>query len=261
MESIQLQSGQLEYYRFGNGKKNLLILPGVSPRNVLNSAVSIKNTFSKYTSDYTLYVIPPRRPLPDGFTVRRMADDVAKLLQTLQIAQTDVYGASQGGMIAQWLAIDHPDRVGKLVLGCTCCRNNAQSKKVFARWLDLAKSGNVDATIRDFTRSCYSEDFLKQYFDGIVSILSEGPDEDLPHFVRLVEACLSFDASKELSKITCPTLVLGSWKDEVLSAAGAIELAQILNCESFLYPDNGHAAFDETPDFYNRMLRFLTADK
>ena len=56
---------------------------------------------------------------PADFTTRTLAADVVALLDQLGIETLDVYGTSMGGRVAQWLAVDHPDRVRRLVLGCT----------------------------------------------------------------------------------------------------------------------------------------------
>jgi 3-oxoadipate enol-lactonase len=53
------------------------------------------------------------------FTTRTLAGDVVDVLDAVGYATVDVYGTSMGGRVAQWLAVDHPERVSRLVLGCT----------------------------------------------------------------------------------------------------------------------------------------------
>ncbi|MFB9744980.1 alpha/beta fold hydrolase [Pseudonocardia sulfidoxydans] len=55
----------------------------------------------------------------DGWSTRGFAGDAVAVLDALGIERAHVYGFSMGGRVAQWVAIDHPDRVGALVLGAT----------------------------------------------------------------------------------------------------------------------------------------------
>ncbi len=49
-----------------------------------------------------------------------MAADTAAVLDASGIERADVFGVSMGGMIAQEFVLRYPERVGKLILGCTC---------------------------------------------------------------------------------------------------------------------------------------------
>src|SRR5262245_38025319 len=56
------------------------------------------------------------RGLPPPYTVAQLASDVARLLDHLHISSAAVLGYSQGGAVAQQLALDYPNRCGRLVL-------------------------------------------------------------------------------------------------------------------------------------------------
>jgi pimeloyl-ACP methyl ester carboxylesterase len=59
-----------------------------------------------------------QKPEP-GYTTEDLADDAAALMDVLGIETAHIVGKSMGGMIGQWLAIKHPEKVRKLVLGCS----------------------------------------------------------------------------------------------------------------------------------------------
>ncbi|MCJ7772464.1 MAG: alpha/beta hydrolase, partial [Desulfobacterales bacterium] len=55
------------------------------------------------------------------YSIRLFADDTAQLMDVLNIKSAHVIGISMGGYIAQELAINYPDRIKNLILGCTSC--------------------------------------------------------------------------------------------------------------------------------------------
>ncbi|MBQ1944921.1 MAG: alpha/beta hydrolase, partial [Ruminococcus sp.] len=69
----------------------------------------------------------------------------------------------------------------------------------------------------------------------------------------------TLDIYDRLEQIHCPTLVLGAIDDKVLTAQASFEIAQKLGCACYFYESiYGHCAFDEAPDYKQRLLDFFT---
>ena len=241
-ELIRFDGIELEYFSFGTGARTFVILPGLGTRSILFSRMMISSAYKRFGGDFTVYVLDRRRNLPPRYTVREMARDTAGAMRALGLKNADVFGASLGGMTAQFLAIDSPE----LVLS------------VSEKWAAAADSGDLSALTESFINLLYSDATVKKY-GALLSRMNDGlTAEELRRFSVQARAISGFDAYSELDRIRCPALVLGVEGDKVVTAEASRELAAKLGCGLYLYPgDYGHCVFDEAPDYKDRILSFL----
>ena len=251
--SVQISSGEFPYIRFGTGKKKLVMIAGMSMTGLTGLGAAVSEMYREYVKEYTVYVFDRLRVLPDDASVRSMAQDTAEAMRLLGIEKADVTGASQGGMIALVLAIDHPEMVHALIPCSACCYQNEVGKETFSVWSALADQVDGNGIYRDFFARAYT--YPNE--TALALCLDTSTAEQCRRFGILARACYEFDCRDELKRIQCPVLVLGSAQDRVLGSASSPELAERLGCEYFIYQDYGHAVCDEAPDFRQRMLDFL----
>ena len=102
-----------------------------------------------------------------------------------------------------------------------------------------------------------SPQYMKKYRMMVPLMLQMSKKADLKRFVILAESCLTCDTYEELSKIQCPTLVLGGKLDKVVTGKASEEIAEKLKCEIYMYEELGHAAYEEAKDFNKRIFVFL----
>ena len=251
--SVQVKGGEFPYIRFGTGKKNLVMVAGMNMTGLAGLGEPVSEMYREYVKEYTVYVFDRLRVLPDDASVRSMAQDTAEAMRALGIEKADVMGASQGGMIALYLAIDHPELVHALIPCSSCCYQNEVGKETFSAWSALADQMDGNGIYRDFFARVYT--YPNE--TALALCLDTSTDGQCRRFGILARACYNFDCRDELSKVQCPVLVLGSAQDRVLGSASSPDLAERLGCECFIYQDYGHAVYDEAPDFRQRMLEFL----
>ena len=250
---------KMDYIVFGTGEKNFMILPGLSVHSVMGAADAIADSYQDFSEEYTVYVFDRAADIREGYTVRDMADDTAAVMNALGIEDADVFGASQGGMIALYLAIDHPELVHKMILGSTLSKPNDTADQVIGEWIRLAEEKDETGLLESFADHVYSEATLEVYRETLISSNLGISDEEFQRFVILAEACGTFDCYDELSAIRCPVLVIGSEGDRVVTAEGSRQIAEAIGCELYLYDDSyGHGVYDEAPDYRQRCLDFLT---
>ena len=249
---------EMKYARFGSGKKALVILPGLSIKSVADSAADVEKAYRRFEEEYTVYLFDRRANAEKGYTLKNMADDTAAVMRRLGIEKADVFGASQGGMIAMYLAAYHPELVDRMVLGSTTARISDGFRRVYQTWIELAKARDKEALASAFADSVYSEKMLQLYRDILIRDLSDCTDQDLEHFVVLAKALDTLSIHDDLNRIQCQTLVLGSEGDRVVGADAQRDIAAQLGCALHMYePVYGHAVYDEAPDYLDRMAAFL----
>lgn len=258
---LKLDAGEMDYIRFGNGKRNLVILPGLGDglQTVKGTAFPMAVMYRMFAREYTVYAFSRRAPLPLGSTTRDMAKDVEHAMQILEIGRADILGVSMGGMIAQHLAIDHPEKVGKLILAVTAAGPNPMLKESVEEWIDLAKRGDHTAFMRSNLRRIYSENYCRKnsWMAPVVGRLTKPKTYD--RFYVQAEACLTHDARPGLSSIQAPTLVVGGEKDLALGGDASRELAAAIpGAKLRMYSQWGHGLYEEAPEFNREVLEFLT---
>lgn len=258
--SVALDGARMDYARFGRGEKHLVILPGLSDAltSVKGKALLLAPPYKLFFDQYTVWMFSRRDPLRRGVTIRDMAEDQAAALHALGIEKTAVMGVSQGGIVAQYLAAEHPELVDRLILAVTAPCVNEMIRGSVERWIGFAGQGDHKSLMIDTAEKSYSEEHLKKYRKIYPLLGGVGRPKSYERFLANAEAILAFDARSELSKIACPTLVLGGEEDRIVGAAASRELHEaITGSELHLFPGLGHAAYEEAKDFNERIYRFL----
>lgn len=248
----------MDYFKFGSGKESFVILPGLSIHSIMRYADAVEKAYGCFSDKYTVYVFDRAKNIDDGYTIKNMADDTARKMKELGIESADIFGASQGGMIALYLAIDHPDVVNKMILASTLARPNEIFAEVLDEWIDLAEKKKEYELVSSFVGKVYSENTLSAYGKTLISSELGITDGEYRRFLILAKACREYDCNGELSRVKCPTFVIGSEGDRVATAQASNEIARALGCKKYIYDNSfGHAVYDEAPDYKERCLNFL----
>lgn len=256
-QSLDLGDIQIDYVTFGTGRKNLIMIQGLNTRDVKGNGIMLAYMYRIFAKDYTVYMFDRRRNLPEGITVKDMAADIAGAMDALGITKADVFGVSQGGMIAQCLAINRPELVNKLVLAVTLSRNNDIVQAVIKNWITMAEQENIKGLVQDMAIRMYSDAYVKRYkpFMPLLTVLQK--PKDTGRFIRMAKACLTCNAYEDLERIQCPVFVIGGSYDKVVSGTASEEIAEKLKCKIHMYEKLGHAAYEEAKDFNKRVYDFL----
>jgi pimeloyl-ACP methyl ester carboxylesterase len=183
-----------------------------------------------------------------SYTLDDMAEDVAGLLDHLEIERAHVVGASMGSMIAQTLAVTHPDRVSSLVsiMGNTGSRISGQptlrASKALLGVPPKDRDGYIEHTVKTFTligSPGYERDeadlrkLARTAFDRGRNPAAGGR--------QLAAIIASGDRTKRLRAITAPTLVIHGKADKLVRPSGGRATAKAIDGAELLeIPGMGH---------------------
>jgi pimeloyl-ACP methyl ester carboxylesterase len=197
-----------------------------------------------------------RTPMPDGpLTVEAMADDAAGVLRALDISSAHVAGFSGGSIIAQELALRHPDLVRSLVLQSTWPAPDPYLRKwgEFVRWLvEVAPSERafLDGFFLDiYTPRAHNDGTVDQIIEEVLAFPHKQAPEDIQRFL---DAFLDHDTTERLPRIAAPTLVLAGGLDTTSRPALGHAVAELIPGARFEVMDReAHQPFQEVPDIWN----------
>lgn len=201
----------------------------------------------------------PRGPYP----IKTMAQDAIAVLDAAGVPAAHIIGASMGGMIAQELALRHPQRVLSLILGCTSYGG------LFARWPSLSHAP------REFP---LAEDARMKREQALVPLLYS-PSTPLEHIGEDLEVranctwtyrgfwaqlggILFWHSYRRLPRIKAPTLVVHGAEDRLIPPVnGRVVAGRIPGARFELLPNAGHILVTDQPEACTKLMLDFLADK
>jgi pimeloyl-ACP methyl ester carboxylesterase len=204
-------------------------------------------------------------PVREPFSIADLADDAAGLLDALGWDTAHVMGISMGGMIAQEVALRHPERVRSLVLGCTYAGGEGSAltaEAVIMRLTQRFMSGDVDAALRAGWEVNVSRAYRDEHPEAAERMLQIAAE--LPGTIEIllaqVQAVAGHNTSARLGEIKAPTLIVHGTEDQMLGVANARQIAGLMPDARLEILDGvGHLFFWEQPERAAELVREHTA--
>jgi 3-oxoadipate enol-lactonase len=174
------------------------------------------------------------------YSIADMADDAAALLDALKIPKAHVFGVSMGGAIAQQFALKYPDKLDKLILGCTMAGGTCSQPGDISGVM----SGNLSELLFTPTFIQNHQQELAEFLRATTPFHSQGNALE-----RQLQAFATHDTCDTLVDIRAPTLVLTGDKDIAIPRSNSELLtAKIPNANLGVIADAAHGFSYSHPD-------------
>jgi 3-oxoadipate enol-lactonase len=255
----------------GSGRRPVLLVMGLGANGRL-WAPAVRRLLA---SGYDVIVVDnrgcgrsstPWRP----WTTRTMAGDAVAVLEELGVEQVHVGGASLGGMVAQELALEFPERVSTLVLSGTTGGFRRLDlapwkglRHVFEAALQSLRGGSdPKRRVSDFLRMAASEEFAARCRPGdetwdTVDAMLEDPASERGIALQLL-AGIRHSTWSRLPWLTMPVQVHHGSQDSLIPLSAGRELARRIPGARFeTQPGAGHGLFERTDEVAQSILGFL----
>ena len=262
-ENIIINGHDFDYISFGSGRDVLIMLPGVGDgfKTAKGMAVPFAFMYRMFAVSFRVYVFSRRNDLPDGFTSADMADDLSNIMDALDIGAAHIFGVSQGGMIAQQMAIRHPEKVKSLVLAVTAARPTRIMREALESWLLMAERNDYKGIMLDTAERSYTGTYLERG-KRMNKLNALAKPKSYERFRILCESCLSHDVYEDLPEIRCPVYIIGASLDRVLGPEASAEMHEAIpGSEIYMFEGYSHGVYEQAKDFNEMALRWLWRQK
>ncbi|HEV3318285.1 MAG TPA: alpha/beta hydrolase [Solirubrobacteraceae bacterium] len=251
---------ELSYERAGSGPPLLMIMGMSGTFDHWNAAflAELRRDFETIVYDHR--GVGDSSRLEGPITIAQLAQDADGLLAALELESAHVLGISMGGMVAQELALNHPERIRALTLGCTYCGGEGSavaSEEVMRRLAEGMMSGDRERALRTGWEVNVSPEFAAD--DAAYARFKEiGLHRAVPVEVIMeqMRAITEHDTSARLPEIALPTLVIHGTLDQMLPVQNGRMIAGLIpHSHLEIFEGVGHLFFWEQPERAAELVR------
>jgi 3-oxoadipate enol-lactonase len=193
----------------------------------------------------------PRGP----YSMEQHADDLAALLEALEVESAHIAGISYGGEVAQAFALKYPPRARSLILIDTVSELGDGLRIVCESWMDALRSGEALEVFNATVPWNFSPGFIRDSPHIFEDAKKRYAFLDFPAVVRLCESFLEVDFTHRLNEIKVPTCILVGELDLIKGPRySEILLKGLPHAELHIMRQAGHATCWERPEEFNTVI-------
>jgi len=193
---------------------------------------------------------------PKGpYTMELHADDLSALLDALNIPSAHLAGISYGAEVSMTFALKYPQRVRSLFLSSAVSESDSVLRDFIELWSEAARSRDPQRLFEVSHRMNFSDAYIVANLPAIEAAASRYAQLDMDAVLELLDCFKRLDVTKDLHRITAPTLVLVGEKDTLKPRKYSERIArEIPGADLVVVPGAGHAVCLEKAALFNAIL-------
>ena len=189
-------------------------------------------------------------PPGGSWNVGDLGRDLLDAMDVAGVERASVMGLSLGGTVAMWLAINHPDRVDRLVIACS--RPSWPPKEMWAERIQKVRAGRPSDLVETLLERWFTPGFRQSHPEAVELVASMLETASPQGYAGCCEALAEVDLGPGLGSISAPALVLAGSDDPGVPIASAASLAEsIPGCSLQVISPGAHLLNVEQPARFN----------
>ena len=193
---------------------------------------------------------------PHGaYTLEQLGEDAVGLLDALNIQVVQWVGLSIGGMIGQYLALNHADRLRSLVLCDTAAAIEEEAQAMRQQRIETAREQGMEPLVESTLDRWFTQDFLKRNSPQVDLIRRHFLATPVAGYIGCSEAIGNLNYLERLSEVKTPTLIIVGEEDPATPVAASEAIHERMpDSRLVVLPSAAHLSNVEQPDAFNRAL-------
>jgi len=190
------------------------------------------------------------------YSMALLVEDLKALLDAQKIQKTSLVGLGLGGALAQAFAIEHPDRLDRLMPCCCRARMIPDFAAMWHKLRETVRQNGLETIVEPTVQRWFSEDFKAAHPDVLDSIRRMIRGTTLEGYLGVTAAFLALDVEDRLQEIRAPTLYVSGAEDKLGGPPALMQglSGKVKGARHVSVPNAAHIANIQNPEGFNRVL-------
>jgi 3-oxoadipate enol-lactonase len=190
------------------------------------------------------------------YSMALLVEDLKALLDAQKIQKTSLVGLGLGGALAQAFAIEHPDRLDRLMPCCCRARMVPDFAAMWHKLRETVRQNGLETIVEPTVQRWFSEDFKAAHPDVLDNIRRMIRGTTLEGYLGVTAAFLGLDVEDRLQEIRAPTLYVSGAEDKLGGPPALMQglSGKVKGARHLSVPKAAHIANIQNPEGFNRVL-------